>query len=93
VSARHQVKRLDRTSNKAFAPIEAGPAEENFLRTVRMAFHPQCHRHFSSVRFDPDVFADALVPGWSWLRSPSHFSGHPWSIHGGRLVRAKRQAR
>jgi hypothetical protein len=28
---------------EAYAPIEAGPAEEDFLRTVRMAFHSQCH--------------------------------------------------
>jgi hypothetical protein len=28
VSARHQVKRLDRTSKRALAPFEADPAEE-----------------------------------------------------------------
>jgi hypothetical protein len=37
VSARHQVKRLDRIS-KALALSEAGPAEEtSFLRSVRIA--------------------------------------------------------
>jgi hypothetical protein len=62
VSARHQVKRLDRP----FARVRSsktGPAEETgFLRSVRIS-DPQFHRALVPVvKSGPDVFADALVP-------------------------------
>jgi hypothetical protein len=60
VSARHQVKRLDRPfeefenrsgRRKQFSSFGADP------------FAPQFHRRFSAqVKSGPDVFADALVP-------------------------------
>jgi len=64
VSARHQVKRLDRTF-EAVNALEAGPAEEtSFLRSVRVLLKgPQFHQGFLlPVESGPDVFADALVP-------------------------------
>jgi hypothetical protein len=62
VSARHQVKRLDRDPEE-FALSKNGPAEEiSFLRSVRIC-GPQFHRCSSAqVKSGPDVFADALVP-------------------------------
>jgi hypothetical protein len=63
VSARHQVKRLDRLSKKG-SLFEVGPAEET-------GFFVRCGPPFGSaispgpkpiVKSDPDVFADALVP-------------------------------
>jgi hypothetical protein len=63
VSARHQVKRLDRLSKKS-SLFEVGPAEET-------GFFVRCGPPFGSaispgpkpiVKSDPDVFADALVP-------------------------------
>jgi hypothetical protein len=63
VSARHQVKRLDRLSKKG-SLFEVGPAEET-------GFFVRCGPPLGSaispgpkpiVKSDPDVFADALVP-------------------------------
>jgi hypothetical protein len=64
VSARHQVKRLDRPFEE-FALSRTGPAEEtSFLRSVwilNLGLH-----NFTGPKPDlksgPDVFADALVP-------------------------------
>jgi hypothetical protein len=63
VSARHQVKRPDRTFEQLTALSKTGPAEETgFLRSVRI-LSPQFHRRsFAQVKSGPDVFADALVP-------------------------------
>jgi hypothetical protein len=63
VSARHQVKRLDRFFEE-FALMKTGPAEEtSFLRSVRISIGPQFHRRsLAQVKSGPDVFADALVP-------------------------------
>jgi hypothetical protein len=61
VSARHQVKRLDRTFDGLHAQ-EADPAEETsfFVRCgpnlVRSFILGSCE-----MKFGPDVFADALV--------------------------------
>jgi hypothetical protein len=62
VSARHQVKRLDRISQE-LALSKLGPAEEtSFLRSVRIFSDPQFHRRSNArVKSGPDVFADALV--------------------------------
>ena len=62
VSARHQVKRLDRPFERVRSS-KNGPAEETgFLRSVRIS-DPQFHRGPKpSVKSGPDVFADALVP-------------------------------
>jgi hypothetical protein len=70
VSARHQVKRLDRISEayalskEGFALSKTGPAEETgFLRSVRIFRASQFHRAYKPhVKSGPDVFADALVP-------------------------------
>jgi hypothetical protein len=63
VSARHQVKRLDRPF-EGFALSKTGPAEETgFLRSVRVswsAISPSPTK--AHVKSGPDVFADALVP-------------------------------
>jgi hypothetical protein len=69
VSARHQVKRLDRIFEKSSLFPKIGPAEEtSFLRSVRIL----AVRNFTGfqarrackpqVKSGPDVFADALVP-------------------------------
>src|SRR6185437_10204603 len=62
VSARHQVKRLDRPFERVRSS-KTGPAEETgFLRSVRIS-GPQFHRALVPVmKSGPDVFADALVP-------------------------------
>jgi hypothetical protein len=69
VSARHQVKRLDRIFEKSSLFPKIGPAEEtSFLRSVRILAvrnftgfqaRPACK---PQVKSGPDVFADALVP-------------------------------
>ena len=60
MSARHQVKRLDRP----FEELETGPAEEIsfFVRcgSFSSAISPAIFK--AQVKFGPDVFADALVP-------------------------------
>jgi hypothetical protein len=62
VSARHQVKRLDRHSGE-FALSKNDPAEEtSFLRSVRIQWSAISPALLAGVRFGPDVFADALVP-------------------------------
>jgi len=64
VSARHQVKRRDRTF-EGFVLSEIGPVEEtSFLRSVRIFGSAISPAIFAQVKSDPDVFADALVP-WS----------------------------
>jgi hypothetical protein len=61
VSARHQVKRLDRIFEE-FALGKTGPAEETgFLRSVRI-FRSAISPASKQVKSGPDVFADALVP-------------------------------
>jgi hypothetical protein len=63
VSARHQVKRLDRGFEE-FAPRKSHPAEETgFLRSVRISWSAVSPAARPSVKSGPDVFADALVPG------------------------------
>jgi hypothetical protein len=69
VSARHQVKRLDRISEayalskEGFALSKTGPAEETgFLRSVRVPLPRNFTGPKAQVKSDPDVFADALVP-------------------------------
>ncbi|WP_154071608.1 hypothetical protein [Bradyrhizobium lablabi] len=64
MSARHQVKRLDRILVKGSLFSKTGPAEEtSFLRSVRILKKaPQFHRRSAQVKSGPDVFADALVP-------------------------------
>jgi hypothetical protein len=69
VSARHQVKRLDRISEayalskEGFALSKTGPAEETgFLRSVRVPLPRSFTGPKAQVKSDPDVFADALVP-------------------------------
>jgi hypothetical protein len=69
VSARHQVKRLDRISEayalskEEFALSKTGPAEETgFLRSVRVPLPRNFTGPKAQVKSDPDVFADALVP-------------------------------
>jgi hypothetical protein len=62
VSARHQVKRLDRPFEE-FALSKTGPAEEtSFLRSVRIFKVRNFTGIFAPVKSGPDVFADALVP-------------------------------
>jgi hypothetical protein len=62
VSARHQVKRLDRIFERLVLS-QTGPAEEtSFLRSVRIPRGSQFHRAAKpDLKFGPDVFADALV--------------------------------
>jgi hypothetical protein len=68
VSARHQVKRPGRSFDRVHALSEAGAAEES--DTGLLAFFIRCGSLSgsatspapASVRFGPDVFADALVP-------------------------------
>jgi hypothetical protein len=63
VSARHQVKRLDRIFEE-FALGKTGPAEETgFLRSVRIFRSAISPASKPQVKSGPDVFADALVPG------------------------------
>jgi hypothetical protein len=63
VSARHQVKRPDR-SFEEFASRKSDQAEETgFLRSVRIAWSAVSPAARPSVKSGPDVFADALVPG------------------------------
>jgi hypothetical protein len=69
VSARHQVKRLDRIFQSSllvkeeFAPGKTGPAEETgFLRSVRIFRSAISPASKPQVKSGPDVFADALVP-------------------------------
>jgi hypothetical protein len=69
VSARHQVKRLDRISEayalskEEFALSKTGPAgETSFLRSVRVPLPRSFTGPKAQVKSDPDVFADALVP-------------------------------
>jgi hypothetical protein len=62
VSARHQVKRLDRPFEE-FALSKTGPAEEtSFLRSVRIPEIRNFTGILAQVKSGPDVFADALVP-------------------------------
>jgi hypothetical protein len=62
VSARHQVKRLDRIFEE-FALGKTGPAEETgFLRSVRIFRSAISPASKPQVKSGPDVFADALVP-------------------------------
>jgi hypothetical protein len=62
VSARHQVKRLDRPFEE-FALSKTGPAEEtSFLRSVRIFKVRNFTGILAQVKSGPDVFADALVP-------------------------------
>src|SRR5882757_5123044 len=66
VSARHQVKRLNRHFGRA-RPNETGSAEEAQYPYWRSSFgaDPKVRSFtggFRRVRFGPDVFADALVP-------------------------------
>jgi hypothetical protein len=62
VSARHQVKRLDRPFEE-FALSKTGPAEEtSFLRSVRIPEIRSFTGILAQVKSGPDVFADALVP-------------------------------
>jgi hypothetical protein len=63
VSARHQVKRLDRTieSPRAFRPVRQ--KKQSFLRSVRILVSAISPAAFGlKVKSGPDVFADALVP-------------------------------
>jgi hypothetical protein len=63
VSARHQVKRPDR-SFEEFALRKSHPAEETgFLRSVRIPWSAVSPGRKPIVKSGPDVFADALVPG------------------------------
>jgi hypothetical protein len=87
VSARHQVKRLDRLSKKG-SPFEVGPAEET-------GFFVRCGPLFGSaisqgpkpiVKSDPDVFADALVPMAGRL-VPAFFISDPPHMTTGSLPR------
>jgi hypothetical protein len=64
VSARHQVKRLDRIF-EGVRSFKTGPAEETgFLRSVRVSLEIRnfAGPHEPGVKSGPDVFADALVP-------------------------------
>jgi hypothetical protein len=80
VSARHQVKRPDRSFRWSALFSKYGPAEEPSIALLAFFIRcgscgPQFHRRpFAEVGFDPDVFADALVPccrrGFHPRRSP-----------------------
>jgi hypothetical protein len=62
VSARHQVKRLDRIFEE-LALGKIGSAEEtDFLRSVRILVRNFTGASKPHVKSGPDVFADALVP-------------------------------
>jgi hypothetical protein len=75
VSARHQVKRLDRVFRE-FALSKTGPAEEtSFLRSVRIfKVRNLTGRSLPELRSGPDVFADALVPGPARMMPGALFS-------------------
>jgi len=69
VSARHQVKRLDRISEersfKRGSSFKTGPAEETSFSSFGAGIlnYPQFHRRQKpGMKSGPDVFADALVP-------------------------------
>jgi len=69
VSARHQVKRLDRISEAYALPKEEFALSKPVRQKNRFSsfgagiFAPQFHRAQSpKVKSGPDVFADALVP-------------------------------
>jgi len=95
VSARHQVKRLDRPF-EGFALCQDRSGRRNkFLRSVRLppgsAISPASRPQpalWPKVKSGPDVFADALVPHLSALMPGVPISQIPQPmdpiIHGGR---------
>jgi hypothetical protein len=77
VSARHQVKRLDRISEKS--SLSPKPIRQKkwvfFVRCGSPQGGPQFHRGESSkVKSGPDVFADALVQAARALAQAPVFS-------------------
>jgi hypothetical protein len=79
VSARHQVKRLDRISKGV--PFKTGPAEETgFLRSVRTSLEIRnfAGPHEPGLKSGPDVFADALVPRNTLVPWPAPRSSAPF---------------
>ena len=93
MSARHQVKRLDRIFEEVRF-FKTGPAEEtDFLRSVRVPFTPAISPgQKSGMKSGPDVFADALVPRDAFVPRNVPFPECPLSLERSDSPRIRRPA-